>query len=84
MVEKKTTTIPRQKSLPREDLARHLRAIGQAIINDADNVSGISHASHIGIVARIAPMQEVTKIRYTIERIGEPGFVEKETQDETD
>ena len=81
MIEKRETKVPREKVLPRQDLARHLRAIGQAIINDADSISGISHGSYIGLVARIVPMQEVTMVHYTIERISEPGFVEKEKQD---
>ena len=73
MIEKKTTDVHRPKALPRDDLTLHLKAIGQAIIDDADKLAGIGKASRIGITAMIAPLTEVTKVRYTVERIAEPG-----------
>ena len=73
MIEKQTTEVPRPKSLPRDDLTLHLKAIGQAIINDANALAGVGNASRISITAVIAPLTEVTKVRYTIERIAEPG-----------
>ena len=59
--------------LTREDLIKHLQEVGKAIIEDADRIAlDPCKVSYVEISAEIAPLTEVTRVKYTIHRNADP------------
>ena len=57
----------------REDLAKHIQEVGNAIITDAEQIAiDPSNVAIIEISAEIAPLTEVTRVKYTIHRNADP------------
>lgn len=55
------------------DLVEHLKAIGNAISDDADHLAVDTHRLRmVRIEAEIAPCDEVTTVTYTLERTADP------------
>lgn len=74
-----TTEVERAKALTTEQLAEHLKAVGQAIINDAEKVKltpGNIQSIHIDV--EIAPLEEITSVHYSINRLADPRNPKKE------
>lgn len=69
------TKIQRERDLTTQQLVEHIRAVGQAIIDDADKIAfdTIDLAS-IVIRAYINPGEEVTTVTYRMERYADPRF----------
>lgn len=54
-------------------LVAHLKAIGGAIIDDADHLSvDTNRLRKIRVEAEIAPCEQITTVTYTLERIADP------------
>jgi hypothetical protein len=65
--------VERPVVLDEDALIKHLKAIGKAIIDDADHLTIDSHNLRlVHIDADIAPLEQVTTVRYTLERIADP------------
>lgn len=61
----KKTEVQRAKTLTAEQLIEHIKAVGKAIIDDAESVAiDTSKLRSITIEAEIAPMEQVTTITY--------------------
>lgn len=59
--------------LSREDLVKHLREVGKSIITDAEQIAPEPrNVALIEISAEIAPLTEVTRVKYTIHRNADP------------
>ena len=59
--------------LSREDLVKHLQEVGKAIITDAEQIAPEPrNVALIEISAEIAPLTEVTRVKYTIHRNADP------------
>ena len=60
-----------------EELIQHIKAVGHAIINDADKLPttpGVTFS--VSISAKIAPGEKVTSINYLIDRRADPRIPE--------
>ena len=56
-----------------EEVSAHLKAVGEAIIRDADQIRlEPSNIASIKISAEIAPCTQITYVTYEIERIADP------------
>lgn len=56
-------------------LVAHLKAIGGAIIDDADHLTVDTNRLYkVRVEAEIAPCEEVTAVTYTLERMADPRF----------
>lgn len=67
------TMIKREPFMDTKELAKHLRTIGQAIIDDAEKVAlDARNVRIINIEAEIAPNEQITSIRYEINRYADP------------
>ncbi len=63
------TKIQREKFLTTQQLVEHVKAVGQAIIDDADKIAfDATDLSSIVIRAYINPNEEVTAVTYRMER----------------
>lgn len=72
--------VKRPKNMSKDDLARHLKAIGKAIIDDADQISiDTDRLRMLVIKAEIAPLEQVTTVTYTLERAADPRFERGDT-----
>ena len=61
-----------------EVVSAHLKAVGEAIIRDADQIRlEPSNITSIKILAEIAPCTNITYVRYEIERRADPRIPEK-------
>ena len=69
---KKTTSVARPFNLPKDELQKHLEAIGSAIIADAETISKYKKIKYIEISAEINPCEEITEIEYHIKRLADP------------
>ena len=73
MSEKITTNVARPSRLNNGTLADHIKAVGDAISNDAKSILiDVAHLRRVQIEAEIAPMEEVTTVTYTLERLADP------------
>ena len=73
IVEEKQTSVSKPRLLQVEDLKKHIKAIGEQIVEDADRM-GIEPrlTKSVEIYARISPETEVTTVEWSIERIADP------------
>lgn len=61
------------KAMTTQQLVDHVKAIGQAIIDDAEKIAfDADDLSLIGISAIIAPHESVTTVKYQLNRIADP------------
>ena len=55
------------------DLVAHLKAIGSAIIDDANHLTvDTNRLRMVRVEAEIAPCEEITTVTYTLERAADP------------
>lgn len=72
-VDEKKTEVCRSQTLTTEQLVEHIKAVGQAIVDDAERISiDAKNIRSISIKAEIAPLEQVTTIEYTYNRIADP------------
>ena len=61
-----------------EKLAEHIRCVGKAIIDDAQNVAHqCTLVRCINITATVSPGKEITTVRYEIERYADPRITKR-------
>lgn len=71
-VEIKHTNVNRDASMDTQQLINHLKAIGQAIIDDAEKIAfDASDLASVGIDAYIAPCTRFTTVEYRLRRIAQ-------------
>ena len=72
-MEIKHTKMNRDRILSTQELVEHVKAIGQAIIDDAEKLAfDADDLSSIGINAVIAPWESCTTVTYRLSRIADP------------
>ena len=72
-VARATSDVKRNAALSRDDLIAHLKAVGQRIIDDAEQlIIDPKHTCSIEIKATIEPLDSVTHVEYYINRIADP------------
>lgn len=72
--------IERPISMNNDALADHLKAIGEAIIDDAKHLSvDTNRLRMVRVEAEIAPCEQITTLTYTLERTADPRF-QKQTE----
>lgn len=73
MEDKVSRNVERPVAMDIDALASHLKAIGNAISDDADHLAVDTHRLRmVRIEAEIAPCDEVTTVTYTLERTADP------------
>lgn len=66
-------TVARPISLTRDDLIAHIKNVGQAIINDAEQIAlDPQNIQGVSIIASIEPLSSITTVDYSITRIADP------------
>lgn len=61
------------KAMTTQQLVEHIKAVGQAIIDDADKIAFDAHdLFSICISAEIAACSQVTTVKYQLERLADP------------
>ena len=72
-VVRETSDVKRNAALSRDDLIAHLKAVGQRIIDDAEQLNiDPKHTCSIEIKATIEPLDSVTHVEYYINRVADP------------
>lgn len=72
-MDEKKTEVSRNRTLTTEQLIEHIKAVGQAIVDDAERISiDTKNIMSISIKAEIAPLEQVTAIEYTYNRMADP------------
>ena len=72
-VTRETSNVKRNAMLSRDDLIAHLKAVGQRIIDDAEQLTiEPKRTCSIEIRATIEPLDSVTHVEYCIDRIADP------------
>lgn len=72
-MDKKKTEISRNRTLTTEQLVEHIKAVGNAIVDDAERISiDAKNIMSLSIKAEIAPLEQVTTIEYTYNRKADP------------
>ena len=67
--------IERPVGMDTADLVQHLKAIGNAIIDDAEHIAiDTNRLCMVRVEAEIAPCQRTTMVTYTLERTADPRF----------
>ena len=67
------TAVERDPYMNSKAFAEHLRAVGQAIIDDAESIAMKTQlVRSVNIRVEIAPGQQLTYIDYEIERLADP------------
>jgi hypothetical protein len=70
--------IEREPYMDSSTLAEHVKCVGKAIMDDADNIAlKTSKIISIEISALIAPGDRVTRINYDIDRYADPRLPDK-------
>ena len=83
LVMNEVRAIKRDPYMDRNALAEHLKTIGQAIIDDAENVAlRTSQVRRIEIKADVAPGEQLTYVEYHIERMADPRWPEKQERED--
>ena len=73
MEDKVSRNVERPVSMDMNDLVAHLKAIGSAIIDDADHLAVDTNSLRmVRVEAEIAPCEEITTVTYTLERAADP------------
>ena len=72
-MEIKLTKVSRDESLNTQKLVEHVKAVGQAIIDDADKIAfDADDLLSIEIEADVAPFNQATVVEYRLRRIADP------------
>lgn len=72
-VKREISDVKRNAMLSRDDLIAHLKAVGQRIIDDAEQLNiDPKHTCSIEIRATIEPLNSVTHVEYYIDRVADP------------
>lgn len=67
------TKVPKEFPVTTQRLVEHVKAVGQAIIDDADKIAfDACDLSSIVIRAIIEPCEGVTTVTYRLERLADP------------
>ena len=73
MADRISKDIARPISMNNDALADHLKAIGKAIIDDAEHLSiDTNRLRMVRVEAEIAPCEQITTLTYTLERTADP------------
>lgn len=65
--------VERPMNMDMNDLVAHLKAIGSAIIDDADHLAiDTNRLRMVRVEAEIAPCEQITTVTYTLERTADP------------
>lgn len=73
MEDKVSRAVERPISMNNDALAEHLKAIGKAVIDDAEHLAVDTNRLHmVRVEAEIAPCKEITTVTYTLERVADP------------
>lgn len=79
MSENKTSTVERVMAMTQEELRKHLIAIGERIIGDAEKMNfPAGNTLSITITASINPGESVTTVQYNIDRYADPRVLDRE------
>lgn len=71
--DKVSRNVERPVTMDMNALAAHLKAIGSAIIDDADHLAvDTNRLRMVRVEAEIAPCEELTTVTYTLERVPDP------------
>lgn len=77
MSDKVSRNVERPVSMDRDALATHLKAIGNAIIDDAEHLAiDTNRLRMVRVEAEIAPCEQITTVTYTLERTADPRIVD--------
>ena len=75
--------VKRKPYMDNATLAEHIKCVGKAIIDDAENVAlRTRNIISIEITATIAPGNSVTHINYAIDRYADPRIPDKQAEQE--
>lgn len=67
------TKVYKKEPMTAKMLVEHIKAVGQAIIDDADKIAFDAHdLISIGISAEIEACAQFTKVNYQLERLADP------------
>ena len=73
MEDKVSRNVERPVTMDMDALVAHLKAIGGAIIVDADHLAvDTNRLRMVRVEAEIAPCEEITTVTYTLERTADP------------
>lgn len=76
----KIIEVERPINMSRDDLVSHLKAIGRAIIDDADHLDiDTDRLRMLRLEAEIAPCEQITTVTYKLERTADPRFERGDT-----
>lgn len=73
MSDKVSRNVERPVNMDMDALAAHLKAIGKAIIDDAEHLAvDTNRLRMVRVEAEIAPWEQITTVVYTLERTADP------------
>ena len=64
--------VDRKVALTKDDLTEHIKAIGQAIIDEAEHLGADPHKMYIEFTATVQPGEAVTTVKVTYEVYADP------------
>ena len=71
--DKVSRAVERPISMNNDALAEHLKAIGKAVIDDAEHLAvDTNRLRMVRVEAEIAPCEQITTVTYTLERAADP------------
>lgn len=77
MEDKVSRAVERPISMNNDALAEHLKAIGKAVIDDAEHLAvDTNRLRMVRLEAEIAPCEQITTVTYTLERTADPRIVD--------
>lgn len=73
MEDKVSKAVERPIFMNNDALAEHLKAIGKAVIDDAEHLTvNTNRLRMVRVEAEIAPCEQITTVTYTLERTADP------------
>ena len=73
MEDKVSRAVERPMTMNNDALAEHLKAIGKAVIDDAEHLAvDTNRLRMVRVEAEIAPCEQITTVTYTLERTADP------------
>ena len=71
--DKVSRNVERPVDMDMDALVAHLKAIGKAIIDDADHLAvDTNRLQMVRVEAEIAPCEQITTVTYTLKRTADP------------
>lgn len=84
MTRNERINVDRPVAMNSEKLTAHIKAIGQAIIDEAEHLGADPHKSYIEFNATIQPGKAITAVKVTYEVFADPRIKEAEKARERD